>query len=123
MILLFIGIRTLAKWLLFLSVVVYMIFFAVGLGGTFTAYTGEVLPSTGASIALSFQYFFIGATGLLFPMLVTSVGSQAMTISFAIYSLFAALVMAATCVETKNKTSKQINDEFHDGKSKLFKFK
>lgn len=99
--------------LLYLSVVFYMLFYSIGLGGSQTLYISEVLPPIGVGVALGVQWAFIGITGLTFPFLIKAVGPVAMASFFLIFSAFAAFFIWATAVETKDKLPKTIFEEFN----------
>ena len=108
-----IGFKLMNVPLLIVSVVVFTLFYSIGLGGSQALYISEVLPPIGVGFALAVQWAFIGITGLTFPFLIEAVGPVAMSVFFLIYSVFAGVYIWFTAVETRNKSPKTIFDEFN----------
>lgn len=108
-----IGYKLLNVPTLYLSVIIYMVFYTVGLGSTQALYIAEILPPVGVGFALAVQWAFIGITGLIIPFLVNSIGFVALAVFFLIFSLLAGLFLWLTAVETKEKTSREIFDDFN----------
>ena len=108
-----IGFKLLNIPLLFISVIVFTLFYSIGLGGSQALYISEILPPIGVGLALAVQWAFIGITGLTFPFLIDSVGPVAMSVFFLIFSVFAAVYIWFTSVETRDKSPKTIFEEFN----------
>lgn len=115
--LLLIAFKTSQVWLLIIASLFYIITYAIGLGGTITAYVGEVLPPAGVGLAFGFQWVNIAITGLTFPFLTAAVGETAMIIGFGVISALGAVGLFLWTIETKNKSLEQVEEEFTKGKS------
>lgn len=109
-----VGYLYLSEPLLYLAVVIYMLLYSVGLGGTQGVYISEVLPPVGVGFAFAVQWAFTGVTGLTFPFLIKAVGPVAMASFFLIFSVFSGFYIWGTAVETKDKSAKAIFEEFNE---------
>ena len=87
--------------------------YSIGLGGTITTYTSEILPPNGVALAFSFLTCLDMLTGMLLPLLAVWVGPMALIVFFSIFNFVAVLTMWLTCVETKDKDFQEICDEFN----------
>jgi SP family facilitated glucose transporter-like MFS transporter 8 len=58
-----------------LGVLVYMIFFAVGMGSVMPLYCAEIVPAAGVGIATAVQWLFATLVGKLVPILIQSMGA------------------------------------------------
>ena len=110
--LLLIAYKTSQVWLLVIASLFYIITYAIGLGGTITAYVGEVLPPAGVGLAFGCQWVNIAITGLTFPFLTAAVGETAMIIGFGVISALGAVGLFLWTIETKNKSLEQVEEEF-----------
>ena len=113
MMMLAIGVDTLNVPLLIISTIIYMAGYSIGLGGTITTYTSEILPPNGVALAFSFLTCLDMLTGMLLPLLAVWVGPMALIVFFSIFNFVAVLTMWLTCVETKDKDFQEICDEFN----------
>lgn len=107
------GYQLLSIPLLYVSVVVYILGFSLGLGSLQALYPCEVLPPVGVGLAMGIMWGFTAITGLVFPFLIDSVGPVGMSGFFLIFCLFTTFYIWATAVETKDKTAEAIFEEFH----------
>lgn len=112
-ILFLIGLSYLNVGFIYAAVVIYMLFYSIGLGGSQALYISEVLPPAGVGLALGVQWAFIGITGLTFPFLIKAVGPIAMASFFLIFTVFAGFYIWLTAIETKDKSPKVIFEEFN----------
>lgn len=112
MFLLFLGFQLNNFEILAASVTIFVMFFAVGLGGSQMAYTSEILPPAGISIALAVQWILTAAIGQFLPNLMSAFGGSSLilffTIACAVFFLGADYLM----IETKGKSEDQISNEF-----------
>ena len=113
MLLFLIGYKILNVPLLIVATIFYMFTYSIGLGSTQGVYISEILPASGIGAAFAMQWTWIAITGLVFPYLIFTVGPLAMIAFFCIFCALASGYMWLTCVETKDKTSDQISQEFN----------
>ena len=107
------------------AVLVYMIGFAVGLGGTVPIFTAEILPAAGVGVTLGLQWTTACITGMLLPSFNTQFGPVAMLGFFVGVDLFMAFFINYACIETKGLTMDEVDtiyegDATYDGKSHRF---
>jgi MFS family permease len=110
-------------WILVVSVIVYMIPYAIGLGGTLTAYVGEILPPLGVGLAFSVQWLMTAIVGQFMPRLITDLGPGILIIFFAIVCFIIVFIMDYLTIETKGKSESEIANEFINKKYKFMDLK
>ena len=84
LLLIIISIREVIPVLAYIGLLMFILCYAIGFGGSTTAYITEILPPKGTSIALSFVWLFSAGQGKLLPLLATSVGDEALLGAFTI---------------------------------------
>ena len=109
-------------WLLVVSCCMSMLAFAVGFGGTETAYLGEVLPPSGVGLILGFQWLVTSIMGLFLSHLIDIVGPTILSICFGSIDLLFVLALDFVLIETKGKNEGEIINEFHVRKYKFMDF-
>jgi Sugar (and other) transporter len=119
MYLLLIGYQAHSLWMLAVACCLYMLAFAVGFGGTETAYLGEILPPAGVGFALAFQWAITGIVGLFLAELIDTVGPTALIAFFAVACTLLVFVLDFTTVETKGKSEQTVAREFASGNYKF----
>ena len=119
MYLLLIGYQTNSFWTLAVACCLYMLAFAIGFGGTETAYLGEILPPTGVGITLAFQWTITGIIGQFLAELIDNVGPTALLIFFAVACTILVFVLDFTTIETKGKNEQAVVREFETGRYKF----
>lgn len=80
-------------------VVVFVIFYAVGLGSTIWLYCNEILPPAGISICLSVTWFFCILLGKLSPIAVKMFGSSSVLTFFCVCCFVLVAAIKYLCVE------------------------
>ncbi len=121
--LLFIGFQSKAFWILAIAVITYMLTFAIGLGGSQMAYTSEILPPLGVSIALAVQWIMTALIGQYMLSLVDAFGETTMILFFSIACFAFFFIGDYVMIETKNKTEDQIAREFENHQYRFLNFK
>ena len=96
-----------------------MLFFGIGLGGSFFAYLSETLTPTGVSIVVSFVWLMSSFATKTLPLASDSYGDEAILFFYGICSLVMFIVLSFLMIETKGKTEEQIIKEF---KTRPYKF-
>lgn len=91
---------------------IFIMFFAVGLGGSQMAYTSEILPPAGISIALAVQWILTAAIGQFLPNLMTVFEGSTLILFFTIACATFFLGADYLMIETKGKSEDQISNEF-----------
>ena len=119
---LYIGYIQKTIWILIVSVCLYIISFAIGLGGTETAYIGEILPPAGVGLALAVQWIMTALIGQFLPALISIFGSSTLIIFFAFACLFFFFTFDYFLIETKGKSEQQIITEFESGHYRFLSF-
>ena len=109
--------------LAYFGVVTFMLFYAIGFGGSTTNYITEIVPPKGASIGYSIIWLFSAGLGKILPFLSGFMGDESLLISFAISCFIIFIVMGTVLIETKDKSEAKIIDEFVNKKIKFFDFK
>ena len=122
-ILLYVGYSQNEFWIQALSVVIYIVFFAIGLGGSLMAYLSEILPPAGISIALAVQWLVTALIGQFLLTLVNAVGATTMIIFFASACLFFFFTLDYLMIETKGKNEDTITRQFENKTYKFLDFK
>ena len=109
------GITLSSKIMTTLSVVCYMICFAVSLGGTMPIFVAEIIPAVGVGISASVQWLTAALIGKLVPLV--PFGPR-ITLSFFIFCLiFTALFANYACIETKGLTEREVEEVYKGGQS------
>ena len=117
MLVLLIGYLVSSLWVMIVGVVLFMAAFSVGVGGTLTAYVGEILPPKGVGLALGVQWLFSGIIGFALPLIYGKTGIVPLIAFFGGASLVMMFVVDYFTIETKDKTEDEVVSEF-EGKSK-----
>ena len=117
---LYIGYHYKTLWVLIVACMAYMIAFAIGLGGTETAYISEILPPLGVGLSLGLQWFMNALIGIVVPILVKAVGGSSIILFFGIASFLLGFLLDYVTIETKGKSEKMIVQEFSEGKYRFF---
>lgn len=105
-------------WLMEAGVAIYIFGFAVGLGGTETAYVGEILPPAGIGLALALHWLGAALVMITSPPLIEKVGNLALMIFYGSFCVIATVVLLIYTIETKGKTEEEIEREFENFGSK-----
>ena len=116
---LYVGYKMMNMYVLILSTCVYMIAFAIGLGGTETAYIGEILPPVGVGVALAVQWIMTAVIGQVTAPLIDIIGPDMLIIIFAVLCFIFTLCLDYLTIETNNKSEKEIIEEFESGRYKF----
>lgn len=98
--------------LMIASVCLYITFFAIGSGGTTTAYISEILPAIGIGVALALQWILTAIVGQVVPPLVEIFGPTKIIMFFAIMSFSLFFSLDCLMIETKGKTESMVEQEF-----------
>lgn len=106
-------------WALALGCCIYTLAFAIGFGGTETAYLGEILPPSGVGTTLAFQWTITAFIGQFMAELIDAVGSAALLIFFAATCTTLVFLLDFVTIETKGKTEQAVVKEFESGKYKF----
>ncbi len=119
---LLLGIELQLSWLMAVSTSGYILGFAVGFGGSYTAYLCEILPPIGVSTAMTLQWILTAAVGQFCPKLSTAYGAKAVLLGFAVVCLLLFFGTSLLLVETKAKTEKEVIEQFEHGHLRFFDF-
>ena len=111
--------------ILVISVVSYMISFAVGQGGTMGLFCAEIVPATAVGIGGGLQWLFTSLVGYLLPGLNDSLGPIALIIFFIVMMTLTVFFMSYACIETMGISKEDIEIIYkggttEDGKSHHF---
>ena len=116
---LLIGFKTSNDKVVLASAILYVRGFCLGLGGAQLIYLGETLPPTGVGIAFGIQSAFSAILGLVIPLLVQAIGPMPLIIFFMVFCFMATVICQVYLIETRNKTAKEIFDEYNDSLTHL----
>lgn len=105
-----------------IAVVIYVVFFAVGLGGTQMAYISEILPPAGVSLAGVVQWVLTAAVAQSLLPLMTAFGPVTMILFFTSACFVFFFSLDFLLIETKDKSSDQIARDFENKKYKFLDF-
>ena len=119
---LLLGIELQSSWLMAVSTSGYILGFAVGFGGSYTAYLCEILPPIGVSTAMTLQWILTAAVGQFCPKLSTAYGAKAVLFGFALTSLVLFFGTSLLLIETRAKTEKEVIEQFEHGHLRFFDF-
>ena len=119
LLLIIISIREVIPVLAYIGLLMFILCYAIGFGGSTTAYITEILPPKGTSIALSFVWLFSAGQGKLLPLLATSVGDEALLGAFTVCCMLIFVLMGVFLIETKDKPEAKVVDDF---KTRGYKF-
>ena len=100
-----------------------MLAFAIGLGGTETAYIGEILPPLGVGIALAVQWIVTALIGQFLPNLLSYFGPSSLILFFGVFCFVLFFTLDFLTIETKGKTEQMIVEEFQNSSYKPLNFK
>ena len=112
MLLLAIGFVQTSLGLFIAGTIVFIAGFSYGVAGAYSTYISEVLPPNGMSLAFSVQWVFSMVISIIIPFVLARIGPLALMIFFLLYNVLATIVNFLTCVETKSKSSQEVNLEF-----------
>ena len=119
---LLIGIQTKQFILLASAACVYITAFAIGLGGTYTAYLCEILPLSGVGLAVAIQWILTAAIAQGTPILNKTFGQYPLLSFFAATCFVLFFGLASWIIETKDKKEQQIIEKFRSSKFLPFDF-
>ena len=119
---LLIGIQTKQFILLASAACVYITAFAIGLGGTYTAYLCEILPPSGVGLAVAIQWILTSAIAQGTPILNKTFGQFPLLSFFAAACIVLFFGLASWIIETKDKKEQQIIEKFRSSKFLPFDF-
>ncbi|XP_058791189.1 facilitated trehalose transporter Tret1-like [Phymastichus coffea] len=109
-----------SQWLPITSMLLYMIFFFIGLMPVPSTILSETIPSNVKSIAACISSFTAGITSFLstksYQPLVILMGDSYIFLIYAVLAVFVIPYTLFVMLETKGKTLQQIQDEFVRGK-------
>jgi len=115
MVMLLIGIKMHIEFLLIAAACIYIIAFAAGLGGSYSAYLCEILPPAGVGISMTVQYIFTALIAQFVPPLNSLLGSNVLLLSFTIICALLTFGLGLWTVETKGKKEQEILETFDRG--------
>lgn len=95
-----------------IGVYVYMISFAMSLGGCMYPYQADVLPAIGISIASVIQWILSTLIGKFGETIIKGLGQFTVFLTLMIVALIGSVVFAGYSITTENKTDAEIKDEF-----------
>lgn len=101
---------------------VYIVAFAIGLGGSYAAYICEILPPAGVGVAMTIQWVLTAAIGMSVPTLGSWFGQIAILVFFTVFCLLLTIGLSVWTIETKGKSEKEVVDKFERGGLKFFDF-
>lgn len=123
MLLLFIGFQTQNFEILALAVVVYILFFAIGLGGSQMAYISEILPPIGVGLACAIQWIFTALIGQYLLTFMRICGPTVLILFFMTSCLMFFVGLDYMMIETKDKTEETIGKEFETKHYRILDFR
>jgi hypothetical protein len=106
------GIWLNSGWLPIVAVVLYMLAFAVGFGGTMVMYCAEIIPAVGLGMAVAIQYLASTFIGWVVPHFEDAIGATGFIYIFMGWNIFAYLYVQIFCVETKGLTELEIAKKY-----------
>ena len=109
---LWLGDRQSSSPILSVSVVIYVVVFAVGLGGSLNAYLSETLPPLGYGLSLSMQWIVTALVGQFLPNLMESFGPTTLMICFAVIGISLFFILDYLIIETKSLFQDPSNRNF-----------
>lgn len=101
----------------------YIIAFAAGLGGSYSAYLCEILPPVGVGVAMTVQWVLTAMIGQFTPSVSTWLGESTVLLFFAVVCFVLFATLSKWTIETKGKKEQQIVDQFEAGRLRWFDFK
>ena len=101
--------------ILYPAVVIYMIFFAMGNGGTVPVFCAEIIPPTGIGLTNALQWMFASLVGKLVPLAMPVFGPKGLILFFIICCIIEFLTQMFLCVETKVLNEDQIVSAYSNG--------
>jgi len=106
----------------YFAVVIYMLAFAVGLGGAFPAYLTEILPPVGVSAANSLACTINASLGKILPLVAEPLGDENILLFFAGMCIVCFLLLDRFVIETKDKDEELVIEEFLHKKYRFLDF-
>ena len=113
LLILLIGYKTFNVGTVMVSAILFVLGFCLGIGGAQLIYLGEILPPKGVGIAFGIQSASYAILGLVIPLLVSAIGPMPLIIFFMIFCFSATVICQVYIIETRNKSAKEIFDEFN----------
>lgn len=123
MLLLFIGFQMKEFSLLAAAVVIYMLAFAIGLGGSQMAYLSEILTPKGISFACGMQWIMTAAIAQSLLTLKSLFGATALILFFTVACFIFTITLDYLMIETKGKSNETVAKEFQERRYRFFNFK
>ena len=105
------------------AVCAYIFAFAIGLGGSYSAYICEILPPAGVGFAMTIQWILTAIIGFSVPSLGSTFGQTKILTFFAVFCVLLTVGLAIWTIETKDKSEQEIVDKFESGNLKFLDFK
>ena len=109
--------------MLYPTIVLYMVPFAIGMGGTMFAWLVETLPPTGVGFCWMTQWIFCGMVAQFSPIMVDVwpgvLGAMILYTSQCFLGFF---LLDLLCVETKGKTKLEVDEEYSSMKYRIFNY-
>lgn len=122
MVVLVIGIQLKIFPILAVTAVIYIVAFAVGLGGSYSAYLCEILPPAGVGISMTIQWVLTALIGYFTPTVNDIFGELVVLIFFTVMCILLFLGLGQWTIETKGKKEQQITEQFEHGDLKFMSF-
>ena len=97
-------------------IVIYFMFFTVGLAATLWSYIGEIQIEKAVSLSTAFNYIMNVFINLVFPFAVARVGISAVFYFFSVCMIFTVIYIVFDTIETKNMSKEDIELVLFNGK-------
>ena len=123
MLLLFVGFQSDSFPILASACVIFVLSFAVGLGGSQMAYISEILPPQGVAISCAVQWIMTAIIAQSLLTLKNLFGATALILFFTASCFVCALSLDYLMIETKGKSSEVIAKQFQERRYRPFNFK
>jgi Sugar (and other) transporter len=99
-----------------LSVILYMLSFAIGLGGTMPLYCSEIIPAVGVGMGVALQWLSSGIIAYIVPQTIDTIGIQTFIYIFVVCNLFSLTFVYFACPETKGVDLTEVTSIFEKKK-------
>lgn len=107
-----VGVSMNDKYVCMIAVMLYMLNFAYGLGGTLAVYTAEIVPPLGVGFATAVQWMFSAIIAKVTPIILQNFGAVFVCVMFSTNCLIGFIAIFTLVIETKGKTKDQIEKSY-----------
>lgn len=105
---------SISVWFQSIPVMICFLGFGMGMGGTVPLWMSEVMPPMAMSVCFFWQWIATSLIAKFVPPFLTALGPLPLLYFFGGNCLAGSLLVWAYCIETKDKTDKEVHRDFMD---------